>query len=343
MICDKEKLDRLPEIRRDSMHLLKRNGKVYHLDVKAFNEEDETFIVCTSCYNSLAYAIRTGKPPIGTFAFYDYGIVPANLPKLSLAEEIATSVNIVIQVIVNLKPLAGVSQTAAKGHAIAVPLTGVQSLATVVYELPRQDLSEHISLVVVAKKDMWKAMRRLLRRKGPLTCNPEHILYTLLYRKAVKNKNYEHVRIPKRQDMERIACDLNKQLQNLIDEATFSDSMIADELLQRQRIEVEDEQEGFNNSGADDVFIKGVLLTEAPNVANPMAHVLESLVNKLDDLWRSMMLRGNVLILLLLWMSLEVVMMMSRHVCNRHMQTSSLRTYKLHQEMGLNEPTKCML
>ena len=83
LICDIEKLDKLPPIRRDSMHLLKRNGKVYHLDVKAFNEEDETFIVCAKCYNSLAHALRTGKPPIGTFAFYDYGIVPASLPKLS--------------------------------------------------------------------------------------------------------------------------------------------------------------------------------------------------------------------------------------------------------------------
>ena len=126
-ICDIEKLEELPQIRRDSMHLLKRHGKVYHLDVNAFNEEDETIIVCASCYNSLPHAVRTGKPPIGTFASYDYGIVPASLPKLSLAEDIATSVNIVIQVIVNLKPLAGVSQTAAKGHAIAVPLTGVQS------------------------------------------------------------------------------------------------------------------------------------------------------------------------------------------------------------------------
>jgi hypothetical protein len=283
LICDKEKLEKLPQIRRDSMHLLQRDGIVYHLDAKAFNEEDETFIVCNSCYNSLPYAIRTGKPPVGTFAFYDYGIVPATLPKLSLAEEIATSINIVIQVIVNLKPLAGVSQTAAKGHAIAVPLTGVQSLATVVYELPRQDLSEHIWLVVVAKKGMWKAMRRLLSRKGPLTCNPRHILTTLLYRKAVKNKNYEHVRIPDPKDMERIACNLNKQLQNVLDRATFTDSMIADQLLQRQRTEVEDEQEGLSNSAAEDVFIKGVLLTEAPNVANPMAHVLDSLVNKLDN------------------------------------------------------------
>ena len=163
-----------------------------------------------------------------------------------------------------------------------------------VYELPRQDLSEHTSLVVVAKKGMWKAMRRLLSRKGPLTCNPRHILATLLYRKAVKNKNFEHVRIPKPEGMERIACNLNKQLQAVLDRATFTDSMIADQLLQRQRSEVEDEQEGFNNSASDDVFIKGVLVTEAPNVANPIAHVLESLVNKLDDTAEGSDAQGNL-------------------------------------------------
>ena len=58
----------------------------------------------------------------------------------------------------------------------------------------------------------------------------------------MKNKNYEHVRIPDPQDMERIACNLNKQLQNVLEGATFTDSMIADLLLQRQRTEVEDEQ-----------------------------------------------------------------------------------------------------
>ena len=125
-------------------------------------------------------------------------------------------------------------------------------------------------------------MRRLLSRRGPLTCNPRHILATLLYRKAVHNKNYEHVRIPDRQDMERIACNLNKQLQNLLDSVIFSNSMIADQLLQRQRTEVEDEQEGFNKYACGDVFIKGILLTEAQNVDNPIAHVLDSLLNKLD-------------------------------------------------------------
>ena len=115
------------------MYLLQHDGKVYNLDAVSFNELDETVTICASCYSSLAHAFTIGKPPVVTLAFYDYGCVPASLPELSLAEEIATSVNIVVQVILNLKPLAGVSVTAAKGHAIALPLTGVNSLATVVF------------------------------------------------------------------------------------------------------------------------------------------------------------------------------------------------------------------
>ena len=103
------------------MHLLKRDGEVYHLDVNAFNEDDETITICASCYTSLAHATRTGKPPMGTFAFYDYGIVPATLPKLSLAEEIATSVNIFIQVIVNLNPLLVFHRLLLKGMLLLVP------------------------------------------------------------------------------------------------------------------------------------------------------------------------------------------------------------------------------
>ena len=112
------------------MYLVKHNDKVYHLDAVAFDKVNKVVTICASCYTSLAHALRTGKPPIGTLAFYDYGIVPATLPQLSLAEEIATSVNIVMQVLVHLKPLAGVSVTAAKGHAIALPLSGVNSLTS---------------------------------------------------------------------------------------------------------------------------------------------------------------------------------------------------------------------
>ena len=83
--------------------------------------------------------------------------------------------------------------------------------------------------------------------------------------------------------MERITCNLNKQLQALLHNAFFTDSMMADKLLQRQRTEVEDELEGLNNIGCDEVILKGVMLTEVPNVANPMTHILKSLNNKLDD------------------------------------------------------------
>ena len=75
---------------------------------------------------------------------------------------------------------------------------------------------------------------------GPLTCNPRYILSTLLYRKAVENKDYQHVTIPNPRDIERITSNLNEQVMALLENAFFSDSMIADRLLQRQRTEVED-------------------------------------------------------------------------------------------------------
>ena len=121
---------------------------------------NKTVTICGSCYTSLAHELRTGKPPVGTLAFYYYGFAQDSLPELSLAEEIATSLNIIMQTIIDLKPLAGVSVTAAKGHAIALPLTGVNSLATIVYKLPRRDLCDHIGLVVVAKKQFCKPIRR---------------------------------------------------------------------------------------------------------------------------------------------------------------------------------------
>ena len=68
------------------------------------------------------------------------------------------SVKIVVQVILNWKRLAGVFETAAKGHAIALPLNGVQSFATVVNLLPRHYLCQYIWLVIIAKKQLWKPM-----------------------------------------------------------------------------------------------------------------------------------------------------------------------------------------
>ena len=96
--CSEDQLQQLSQNRRNSMYLLKHEGKAYNLDAVAFDEKKKVVIICASCYTALAHSLITGKPPIGTLAFYDYGIVPATLPELSLAEEIATCINIVIQV-----------------------------------------------------------------------------------------------------------------------------------------------------------------------------------------------------------------------------------------------------
>ena len=73
------------------MNLLHYDGKVYNLADVPFDETEGTVTICGYCYNSLAHALRTGKPPRGTLTFYDYGIFPSTLPEHSLAEEIATS------------------------------------------------------------------------------------------------------------------------------------------------------------------------------------------------------------------------------------------------------------
>ena len=87
--CTQEKLETLTMERRHSMNLVVFEEVTYHLDSYAVDIDEGTVIVCASCFTSLAYAIRTNKPPIQTLAFYDYGIIPASLPKLSWAERIA--------------------------------------------------------------------------------------------------------------------------------------------------------------------------------------------------------------------------------------------------------------
>ena len=71
--------------------------------------------------------------------------------------------------------LGGISQSAAKGNAVTMPLSGIQSLATTVFDLPRKDIFRHIKLVVVAKKCMWRLMKIMLRNRGPLVCDPTDI------------------------------------------------------------------------------------------------------------------------------------------------------------------------
>ena len=65
------------------MHLVTVDGKTYHLDSAAVNTEKKTVVICRNCYISLAYALVTKKPPLQTFAFYDYGVIPASINQIN--------------------------------------------------------------------------------------------------------------------------------------------------------------------------------------------------------------------------------------------------------------------
>ena len=281
--CLAEKLALLSPARIESMNLVTVDGNTYHLDSAAVDTEKKTVTVCRTYYISLAHALKTKKPPLQTFAFYDCGVIPARIPKLSLAETIATSRNIVLQLILNLRPLNGVSQETAKGHAISLPLSGIQSLATVLGELPRGDLSDHIRLVIVAKKNLWKLTKQLVRRGGPLRCDPHKVMITLQYRKGVDNKNYEDIKIPSANQVEKTVGMLNQQIRHILDTAIESDSLIAERLATNQRYEVEDSNAGLCPDGYKGVIIRGVMLTDAPQADNPISMVLKSLKKKIDN------------------------------------------------------------
>ena len=84
--CSPKKLVSYSSTKRESMNLVTMDGKTYHLDATAVATEKKAVTICRECYISLAHALITKKPPIQTFAFYDYGVIPARIPKLSLAE-----------------------------------------------------------------------------------------------------------------------------------------------------------------------------------------------------------------------------------------------------------------
>ena len=85
----------------------------------------------------------------------------------------------------------------------------------------------------------------MLRKKGPLACDPYKILATLQRRKAVGNMNLRDVKIPSRADMGNVARMLQEQIEEILGAATFTDSSIAEDLCKRKRSEVEDNAGGY--------------------------------------------------------------------------------------------------
>ena len=116
----------------------------YHLDPDGFDEETRLVTVCASCDKALFYSTSTKKLPPQSLAFYDPGVIPARLPKLSLIELLAISRNLVYTAIFHIRPIGGIQLIGLKGHSYVLPIDTVESAATMVSSLPREDLNKHI-------------------------------------------------------------------------------------------------------------------------------------------------------------------------------------------------------
>ena len=83
--CDDEDLH-TNRHRLACLKLIMVDGEHYRLDRDGFDVENRLVNVCVSCVKALFYSTSTNRLPRQSLAFYDPGIIPARLPKLSLIE-----------------------------------------------------------------------------------------------------------------------------------------------------------------------------------------------------------------------------------------------------------------
>ena len=115
------------------------DGEHYRLDPDGYDTNTKLVNVCASCIKALVYTSSRKKVPRQSLAFYDPGIIPARLPKLSLIEILAISKNLVYTAIFHMRAIGGIQQIGLKGHSYVLPIDTVESAATLVSSLPRAD------------------------------------------------------------------------------------------------------------------------------------------------------------------------------------------------------------
>ena len=88
------------------------------------------------------------------------------------------------------------AQVGLKGHSYVLPIDTVESAATLVSSLPRDDLSRHVMVGFMGTRAVYKVVKQLARRLGPLSMNPQHFFMWLSFLKKVENPYYLNVNIP---------------------------------------------------------------------------------------------------------------------------------------------------
>ena len=177
----------------------------YRIDPAGFDSTTNMVTVCAYCEKTLFYSRSTNKLPRQSLAFHDPGTIPARLPKLSLIELLAISKNLVYTSVFHMRPIAGVAQIGLKGHSYVLPIDTVESAATLVSSLPRDYLSKHVMVGFMGTKAVYKVVKEMARRLGPLSMNPEHVFMWLSFLKEVENPYYVNIDVPDTEEKRGIA------------------------------------------------------------------------------------------------------------------------------------------
>ena len=106
--------------------------------------------------------------------------------------------------------------------------------------LPRQDLSKHIMIGFMGTRSVYKVVKEMARRLGPLSMNPKHVFMWLSFLKKVENPYYVNVDIPDTEEKIKIAATiLLEDTNELLDAGDVCNSATLLNLDNAQRSELE--------------------------------------------------------------------------------------------------------
>ena len=161
-----------------------------------------------------------------------------------------------------MRPIGGVAQIGLKGHSYVLPIDTVESAATLVTSLPREDLSRHVMVAFMGTREVYKLEKEMARRLGPLSINPANVFIWLFFLKEVGNPYYINIDIP--DTVEKRGNAAQNMLQHraeVLDCADICNSATVLGLDKAQRSELEDAATGVDDEDVD----VGIRVDHTPN------------------------------------------------------------------------------
>ena len=182
-----------------------------------------------------------------------------------------------------MRAIGGIDQVGLKGHSYVLPIDSVESVTTLVCSLPRRDLRKHVMVGFMGTPKLYKVVRNIAKRVGPLSMKPINVFMWLFFLKKVENPYYVTVKIPEDDNEKGIAgSNLLKAAADILDAADVCSSGTVLSLDMAQRAELEDMNVSLDEAPQkDNVRLDTVLLSQVHTVKDPIELALKSLQDKL--------------------------------------------------------------